>query len=397
MNIDYFNYLYDLKGISIGSYIKGLELMTALENRGHIVNKHWRLEKEPVPDNEKNVRPVRTAAKNYLHRYLHEANQIVKNARFYREEKQIIKHDQPDLLIARLESYLFSPRIIRKKYNIPFIAEADSPVVYELDNFGPRYVRLPGVAEKLQTSFINSADAAFCVSSTMKKYFVACGVPEHHIRVITNGADLSRFNPDISSAEVVKKYGLENKTVIGFVGSFHFWHGVDQLIGLIKSVVSINSDTVFLLVGSGGPMHDELKKFSRSQGLENRIFLTGYVEHNMVPSYISAMDIVLAPYPRLDFFYYSPVKIFEYMACGKAVITSRTGQIAEVITSGTDGILCTPGSISELTAAVKELAGNAQKIRRLGSAAYAKIEKHYSWDRKAAELEQLCEAVMRRK
>ncbi|MCD6116158.1 glycosyltransferase family 4 protein [bacterium] len=394
MKIDYFNYLYDLKGISIGSYIKGLELMNALEARGHFVKKYWRLKHEPSPAQEGNEQPVRTIIKKHLHRYLHETNQIVKNVRFYREECSIIKKDIPDILIARMESYLFSPRLIGKKANIPIIAEADSPVVYELDNFGPRYRRIRGLAEKLEIDFINSADISFCVSNTLKQYFVGRGVPENHLHVITNGADLKRFNPFISPAAVQRRFPLQGKTVVGFVGSFHYWHGVSELIELIKAVVADNRDVVFLLVGSGGPMLDDLKTFIRTERLENRIFLTGYVEHTLVPAYISSMDIVIAPYPALDFFYYSPVKIFEYMACGKAVITSRIGQIAEVIENGRDGILCTPGSIREMIMAVKELAADKNSIERMGMAAFKKIGKQYSWHRKAQELEQLCYAAI---
>ena len=228
MKIDYFNYLYDLEGISIGSYIKGLELMNALETRGHLVKKYWRLGDESTANEKSNS--VRQILKAHLHRYLHEPSQIFKNIKFYIEEQKILNTDTPDILIARLESYLFSPLIYVRKMDIPFIVEADSPVVYELDNFGPDYIRIPHLAEKLEADFVKKADMAFCVSNTLKEYFVKRGVPEEKLRVITNGADLNRFNPDISSSEVEEKYNLRDRIVVGFVGSFHYWHGVDQLI-----------------------------------------------------------------------------------------------------------------------------------------------------------------------
>ena len=395
MKIDYFNYLYDLEGISIGSYIKGLELMNALETRGHLVKKYWRLGDESTANEKSNS--VRQILKAHLHRYLHEPSQIFKNIKFYIEEQKILNTDTPDILIARLESYLFSPLIYVRKMDIPFIVEADSPVVYELDNFGPDYIRIPHLAEKLEADFVKKADMAFCVSNTLKEYFVKRGVPEEKLRVITNGADLNRFNPDISSSEVEEKYNLRDRIVVGFVGSFHYWHGVDQLIDLIKGLILEFDNVSFLLVGSGGPMAGELKNFIRSENLTNRMILTGHVPHESVPKYISAMDIVLAPYPDLRFFYYSPVKIFEYMACGKAVVSSKIGQIAEVIEHGVDGILCTPGDVQAMKDSVRNLILNKEKRLSMGTAASTKVRLSYSWQKKAEELESLCMDVLEKR
>jgi len=395
MKIDYFNYLYDLEGISIGSYIKGLELMNALDARGHLVKKYWRLKSESIEGESSNS--ARQFLKIHLHRYLHESNQIFKNIKFYREESGILNIDNPDILIARLESYLFSPLIHVKKRDMPFIVEADSPVVYELDNFGPKYVRIPHLAEKLEADFVKRADMAFCVSNTLKEYFVRRGVPEEKLRVITNGADLKRFNPDISSIEIAERYNLKDKVVVGFVGSFHYWHGVDQLIDLVRGLILEFDDVSFLLVGSGGPMAGELKDFIQRENLTDRIILTGHVPHDLVPKYISAMDIVLAPYPDLEFFYYSPVKIFEYMACGKAVVSSKIGQIAEVIEDGIDGILCVPGDTIAMKEVVKGLVLNREKRLSMGAAASKKIKRSYSWQKKAEELEGLCMEVLEKR
>ena len=127
------------------------------------------------------------------------------------------------------------------------------------------------------------------------------------------------------------------------------------------------------------------------------MILTGHVPHESVPKYISAMDIVLAPYPDLEFFYYSPVKIFEYMACGKAVVSSKIGQIAEVIEHGVDGIVCTPGDVQAMTDSVRSLVLNKEKRLSIGTAASKKVRLSYSWQKKAEELESLCMEVLEKR
>ncbi|HFE53080.1 MAG TPA: glycosyltransferase, partial [Bacteroidetes bacterium] len=116
-----------------------------------------------------------------------------------------------------------------------------------------------------------------------------------------------------------------------------------------------------------------------------------------VPGYVAEMDIVIAPYPRLPVFYFSPVKIFEYMAAGKAIVTSRLGQIAEYLEDGTDAILCEPDDLEGMTAAVARLASDDGLRNRLGRAAREKLLRHHTWDHKAAQWEAVLEKVVSRR
>ncbi|MFQ5484573.1 MAG: glycosyltransferase family 4 protein, partial [Desulfobacterales bacterium] len=214
------------------------------------------------------------------------------------------------------------------------------------------------------------------------------------LQVISNGADLDRFNPQIDKQRVIKKHKLQGSVVVGFVGSFHYWHGVENLTKLIEGTLASQPNSRFLMVGEGGPMKPRLEAFIRDKGLQDRVILTGHISHDQVPEYISAMDIVLAPYPKLDFFYYSPVKVYEYLACGKPVVTTKIGQISQVIQDKKNGFLCEPDDVNGMQERISELAASPSLRVIIGEAAYQTIVEQHSWKKKAKQLSDICHQVL---
>jgi glycosyltransferase involved in cell wall biosynthesis len=393
MHIVYLNYLYDRFGVSVGSTIKAIELMHALQQEGHQIDIYWR--KKEGGNDENPRKTIRQFLKKHFSKYFQEINQILQNSRFIIEERNLFENSKrPDLLISRLHPYLFSPFLIAKRLGVPHIIEADCPAAYEVRHFYPEYFRHPSLLEYIELKMIRHADRAFCVSNQLKKYFVSRGIEDKKIEVITNGVDVARFNPKINCRLVQEKYQLQKKTVVGFVGSFHYWHGVENLIRLIKAIVSSDSRIAFMMIGHGGALKSDLDRFIRERNLEDQVFCTGFVPHEEIPVYINAMDIVVAPYPPLDFFYYSPVKIYEYMACGKSVVTTRMGQITELIEHGKTGFLCDPGDIEALIDTVQRLIRNREMRAAIGRNAAGFIAGAHTWQHKARQLSVLCEEVL---
>ncbi len=398
MKIAYFNYLYDLYGASIGSTIKGLKLMEALRACGHEVKIYWRKDQ---PSNNGNgavqvQSQTRQTLKRYLDRLLHEPNQLLSNLRYQREEARLIAADKPDLIISRLDVYLFSAMRLAKQLRLPLVLEVDSPEAYEFRTFSTRYWRLPRVLESIEAYNIQNAEACITVSNKLADYFQTQGVTQERMHVISNGADLSKFNPNLSGAEVRKKHGLQDAIVIGFIGSFHYWHGVDNLIALIKAATATNASVKFLMVGDGGALKPQLQKFVAENNLAQRVILTGHVAHDEVGKHVAAMDIVLAPYPALEFFYYSPVKIYEYMACGKSVLSSRLGQIQEIISDGVNGFLSNPGDNADYSLKLARLIDDADLRHRIGAEAYQTIVAQHTWEHKARAWSEICESVLQK-
>lgn len=394
MKILYFNYMYDLWGVSLGSTIKAIELMKALEACGHEVKVMWRREQDNF--NNGNHVPHRppTKLKQVLAKFLHEPNQILTNFKFYWEEKDILKAERPDLLISRLEAYTISSIYLANKMGIPVIVEADGPVAYEKMNFQDQFWTHQRLVDYFEVAALKNCALSFTVSHQLKHYFMEKGVPGDTIYVIPNGADPDRFRPDLPCDDVKQQYQLWDHLVIGFVGSFHYWHGVENLIQIIEATVQRHQRVKFLMVGDGGPLKHSLEKFITANGLSGRVHLTGLVKHQDIPRYIAAMDIVLAPYPRLEFGYYSPVKLYEYLASGRAVVSSRMGQIAEVIRDGENGFLCEPDDIAAMTETINGLIESPELIHRVGAQARTDVINHYTWKRRGQQLSELCEKVV---
>ena len=391
MKISYFSYLYDLYGASIGSTIKARELFHAMESFGYSVKIHWRKENET--DQTEGIHKVRSYLKRRLDLVLHEPSQIIKNLNYLGQEIAILQKDRPDLLIARLESNVFSPPILASHFQLPYIAEVDSPVMYELRVFNRSYKIPYALLERMELEFIFRADKAFCVSEPLKSHFVDRGIPAGHIEVIPNAADVSRFFPGDLNITLREKYQLNAELIIGFVGSFHYWHGVKQLQMLIQILLTRYKQVAFLLIGKGGPVRSELERFIQTSAFADRIRMLDSIDHDEIPSHIRAMDIVLAPYPDLPFFYYSPVKIFEYMACGKPVVASGLGQINDLIQHQKTGMLCRPGQIDDFIENTSLLIKKPAMRKSIGKAAAAFIRMNHTWMHRANQLDDLIKHV----
>ena len=393
MKIVYFNYLYDLYGTSIGSTRKAECLMSDLAEVGNEVKIYWL--KRQAPNDQSLKMQVKNVFKKRLSKYLHDPKQLLSNIKYIFEEYRIIKNEAPDLIISRLDLYLFSSLLLSKLMKIPIIIEADGPVVYEAREFQKKNWKMGHLDEFIEKINLKKSDMSVCVSNAAREHFINKGVPDHKILTITNGAYTERFHPSIDTTRIVSKYNLDGKVVIGFVGSFNTWHGVENLIKIISKAILEYDNTIFLMVGDGGGNKSALDNFVKNEKLENRVIQTGYVQFEEMPEYISAMDIVLAPYPNLKFFYYSPVKIFEYMACGKSVIATGIGQIAEIINDGYNGILCEPDNIEQIITKLSELIKNSGLRESIGRNARKTIVSDHTWRRKAEQFSEVCHNVLK--
>jgi len=392
MKIVYFNYLYDLYGISIGSTRKAELLMDNLKKTGNDVKLYW-LKKQPQNDQSLKMK-ARNLLKKKFSKYLHDPKQFISNIKYLFTEYKILMREKPDLIISRLENYIFSSLLLAKLLKIPLIIEADAPGVYEANEFHKEFWQIKWLANYIEIANLKKSNLSICVSNAAREYFIARGVPKEIIVTITNGADVEKFHPDIYPKKILEKYCLNKKLIIGFVGSFHFWHGVNNLMEVIKEIITINKNTIFLMVGDGGPMKTKLNEFIGQQGLENRVIMTGYITYEEMPEYIAAMDIVLALYPNLNFFYYSPMKIFEYMACGKPVITTKIEQIAEIIIDKNNGFLCDPDNIKQIIHNLTDLINSEELRKSIGKNARETIVKNYTWKCKAEQLSRLCVSIL---
>jgi glycosyltransferase involved in cell wall biosynthesis len=153
---------------------------------------------------------------------------------------------------------------------------------------------------------------------------------------------------------------------------------VDILLTAFGRLLVDDPRARLLIVGTG-PSEQTLRETAARMGVEESVIFTGAVPHERVPRLLRAMDVAAAPFKPMDNFYFSPIKLFEYMAAGLCVVASRLGQIQEVIEEGRNGLLCTPDDVESLVAALEEARRSAEFRRRLGAAALETVRRRYTW------------------
>lgn len=376
MKILYINYLFDKKYSSAGAAVHVREFVSAARKSGvniavYDLNKF---------DGEEAAAQSRSRAwlKQKLSRYVSQLNAFISNIGYFRREWKIISAEKPDALLVRYNLLNFSAPLIAKIKKIPLVLEMNSPMALEDRRFNTRTWHLPLLPAWTEKLNLKLADRVFTVSGALKSYFVKQGIGEDKISVVPNGVDIDSFRPEVSGTRIREKFGLEDSVVLGFIGTFHYWHGVDCLEELAEELCRQYDQVRFLLVGDG-PLRADLESSFEKKGLAGKVVFTGYVAHDEMPEHLAAMDIVLAPYPVMAFFYFSPLKLFEYMAAGKPVVASRVGQIDEMVEDGVSGLLYEAGDSQQLILKASRLIESAALRANIGKQAREFICRNHSW------------------
>lgn len=307
--------------------------------------------------------------------------------RAFGEIRQLIK-SKPDVVILRWERYLSAIPLCRL-IGVPIVVEINGPALE--DRFTPKSQRLRGGRfwQWFEKMLMKLPDHIMVVSDTLKQYYEDCGVSPNKITSVPNGVDIDRFAPEISGHGVREKFGLKDKIIIGFSGNFAPWHGLGFLAEIMNEMAKSDNyeNVVFLLIGSPAynvTMPDMPRKITT---------ITGHVPHSQMPEYLAALDIFVAPYPLIEPFYFSPLKIFEAMAMGKPVIASAQGQICQLITDRESGLLYAPKDRVAFFRNLELLIRDRDLRRDMGRNARLVIEQHYTWQNNAAKMLNLCNHV----
>jgi len=269
---------------------------------------------------------------------------------------------------------------------LPFLLEVNAPLRLEQAQY--RALRNAVVAEALEAELFHCADRVLVPSEALRGYVIARGGRPGRVRVVPNAADPAFFRPPPSTSAARSPF------VIGFVGSLKPWHGIEDLLRAFVRLRRQSSDYRLLIVGDG-PLRSVIEQTQRRAGLGDAIRVTGSVAYEEVRRLLWEMDVAVAPYPRLAGFYFSPLKIYEYMAAGRPIVASAIGQVAEVLTHRRTALLHPPGSVRKLVEHVEELRRRPRLRERLGREARRLAVKRFTWDRNAARVLAMVETIRR--
>ena len=200
-------------------------------------------------------------------------------------------------------------------------------------------------------------------------------------RVLPNAVELEKFNVLEKNKKLEKELGFQDKIVIGYIGSFVNYEGLDLLLEACSLLYKKIGDQFRLLLVGDGAMMNPLRKMARFLQIEDLIKFTGRVNHEEVESYYSLIDI--APLPRKGHKVcelVSPLKPFEAMASGKVVITSSVKALAEIIEHGRTGLIFEKDNSMDLAEKLESVISNSELRVTLGANARDWVVENHSWE-----------------
>jgi glycosyltransferase involved in cell wall biosynthesis len=257
--------------------------------------------------------------------------------------------------------------------HVPGFLEVNAPLIEE--QAGHRGLIDRAGAESSAARALHAAAAVLAVSEEMAGYLESrYPFTRGRVQVVSNGVNPDRFPENRKPACP----GSPGSFTVGFLGTLKPWHGLPVLVEAFARLCRPGLETRLLLVGDG-PERRRLEDDLAARGLLSSARFTGAVSHGEVPGLLASMDVAAAPYPRSDFFYFSPLKVYEYMAAGLAVAASRIGEVERLIQDGHNGLLCPAGDPQALAGALERLRADAELRSRLGRAARRTVLEHHTW------------------
>ena len=363
-----------------GQYVHIEELITALKAQGHeiIMAEPQAIESKSFGNSSSSVALIRKFLPGFLHEFIEFTYALFD---FYKLAPLVAKH-KPDMIYERYNLFFPSGIWAKKRFKVPLVLEVNAPLYEERKKHNG--IQLDWLAKWTERYCWTQADYVLPVTQVLADKVIAVGASVDKITVIPNGINQERFGTVIDSSDVVERYQLQNKLVLGFTGFVRDWHRLDKVVQAIADNQDANWH--LLLVGDG-PVRAEIEAQAQALGISDRVSITGIIDRNEVARYVATFDIAFQPDVVA---YASPLKLFEYMALGKAIIAPNRANIREILTDGEDALLFDPEAESAFTEQLATLCFDSQLRRQLGLAAAATIDrKKLYWQENARRVANL--------
>lgn len=281
-----------------------------------------------------------------------------------------LHREQPlDLVYERYSLWGAAASVWSARHDVPHLLEVNAPLVAEQAEH--RVLVDREHAEHVAATAIGSATVVACVSDRVSDW-ARRYTAEPKVHTIANGVDTDRIQPAPHRAE-------PQEFTVGFVGTLKPWHGVHTLVAALQHLIDQDPTYRLLLVGDG-PQAEALRDQAAEAGIADHLEMTGSAAPEDIPALLHRMDLATAPYPALEDFYFSPLKVTEYLAAGLPVVASRVGTLPQMLQEGQLGALVPPERPDALAQTIAELRRNPTERQRLADAGRADVVAHHDWN-----------------
>lgn len=335
----------------------------------------------------------RTAPLDGLVSRLPVINQAAVVNKLARRLEEVVEEVRPDILHAHspVLNGLAALRVARR-HRLPLVYEVrafweDAAVDHGTTQENSLRYRL---TRALETRVLRKSSAITTICHGLRNDIIARQIDPEKITVIPNAVDINQFGSSgESDHELAVRYGLEGKTVLGFIGSFYAYEGLALLLQAVKDLIDHDEDIRLLLAG-GGPQEEALKQLTRQMGIADQVIFAGRIPHQDVQRYYSLMDILV--YPRLSMRLtelVTPLKPLEAMAQAKLVVASGVGGHGELIHDRETGYLFRAGDAQALVDTILGLLRERERWPQLRQAARDFVAEQRTWPVSAAGYKQV--------
>ncbi|RVT53455.1 TIGR04063 family PEP-CTERM/XrtA system glycosyltransferase [Rubrivivax albus] len=305
-----------------------------------------------------------------------------------RRLEQLVRDLRPDIIHAHSPVLNAIPALrVGKALGVPVVYEVrafweDAAVDHGTTSEGSLRYR---ATRALETRALKQAAHVFTICEGLRRDIVARGIAADKVTVIPNAVDIQNFEPGGEPDEALKaSLGLAGATVLGFIGSFYAYEGLDLLLQALPRILAQRPDVRVLLVG-GGPQDSALKEQAQALGVGDKVVFTGRVPHAEVNRYYDLVDVlVYARHSMRLTELVTPLKPLEAMAQGRLLVASDVGGHKELIEHGVTGQLFRAGDPAALAQAVGALLAARDQWPRIRAAGRAFVERERNWAASAA-------------
>ncbi len=292
-----------------------------------------------------------------------------------------------DFCYVRHSARMLSPSLVAKVTGMPVIAEFNACFAIKELNQGKWY--LERMVRYIERHSLRHSSLVVVISDVVRDLMLMKhGIEEDKIIVAHNGANTQLMKP-MSGGSIRQEHGIgKDDFVIGFVGYLHPWQGIDELLEVFRRLHQKKPGAWLVIAGT----HDDLPRYqqqAKALEIEGKVIFLGPVEYQKVPGVIGMFDVAMAPGcsgEDLRFDMRSPLKVYEYMSCGKPVVAARLGSIEHYFKDRKIGFMVSRGSVGEMLEALTWLYDHPNEAKEMGVAARQVAEQELSWNKITARI-----------